>query len=482
MPWLAPVSEDRRLGLLGLGCLAMAVVIAIAIVLPGSVIEINEGDPSDNPMTFIYDTGLSHLMFVIALATLIGLFFLCVMASRDLGSGRPAWLVLVGTAVLAAVFIPAYPAGSDDIYHNAADARTLWIHHENPFRVPPAAHNDSPIVEAVSSFRTISSRYGPLTYVAYGPPVLVAGGGVVENLLALKAYNALLLLVLTGLVGWAAAHVNPGREVQAMVIAGWNPLVLYEVVGNGHNDVLMMIFAVLGLGLLGKRDSLGLGSLGLSVAAKFVTAPLLPIALRWQWLNATPAIRRTMLRLGGLGLLLLPLLLLLFWGTVEHLADAYDIERTGRSVPALLVAILKRVELGDWNVVAGVVSWSLLGLLGLVAILRLSPTRSSLWAASFWLMVGLTVLWPGISQPWYALWFIPLGAVLAGSRAADFTVAASAAALLSYGVFPWIEGKSLYNLLYLSLVFALPALYVWCIGRFRLPIIRNVKESVGGAG
>jgi hypothetical protein len=88
-------------------------------------------------------------------------------------------------------------------------------------------------------------------------------------------------------------------------------------------------------------------------------------------------------------------------------------------------------------------------------------------------MVALTLLGPAISWSWYMLWYIPLGAVLAGTRESDFVVTASAAAVLTYAIFPWIEGRAFGNLFYLTLVPVLPALYVWCVEPFSLPSTRG---------
>src|SRR5205823_10504562 len=62
----------------------------------------------------------------------------------------------------------------------------------------------------------------------------------------------------------------------ALLLYAWNPLVLIETAGSGHNDAAMMTFALLGL-LLATRGRLlwGLAALVLSVLVKYLTALLL---------------------------------------------------------------------------------------------------------------------------------------------------------------------------------------------------------------
>ncbi|MFN8559339.1 MAG: hypothetical protein U0531_19045 [Dehalococcoidia bacterium] len=64
-----------------------------------------------------------------------------------------------------------YPPTAVDLFHNQADARTLWVHGANPLIVPPSAH-DYPIG---ISWANQPSPYGPIWNLLTVVPARLAG-------------------------------------------------------------------------------------------------------------------------------------------------------------------------------------------------------------------------------------------------------------------------------------------------------------------
>jgi len=80
----------------------------------------------------------------------------------------------------------------------------------------------------------------------------------------------------------AAADTSAGKIGAAVLCFGWNPLVLWETAGNGHNDSLMMMFALLAiLCLLSEVWPLAFTFLACSVLVKYVSLVLLPVFIVW---------------------------------------------------------------------------------------------------------------------------------------------------------------------------------------------------------
>src|SRR6266571_2567709 len=74
----------------------------------------------------------------------------------------------------------------------------------------------------------------------------------------------------------------PRHQAAAAVCFGWNPLVIWEIGGNGHNDIVMMFFVLLAiLLLLSKRWPLAFPALACSVLVKYASAILFPILVLW---------------------------------------------------------------------------------------------------------------------------------------------------------------------------------------------------------
>jgi hypothetical protein len=104
--------------------------------------------------------------------------------------------------------------------------------------------------------------------------------------------NALAFLV-AGLLLYRTARGDPGRELRAVLLWTANPLLLFELVGGAHNDVLAIVFAVAGLAVFARRPRPGLGRcllagalIGAGAAVKVNVAiagggPLLVLLSEW---------------------------------------------------------------------------------------------------------------------------------------------------------------------------------------------------------
>ena len=106
-----------------------------------------------------------------------------------------------------------------------------------------------------------------------------------RTLVALKVFNLLLIGVTAGAVAW---YQRDGRQrwLAAFLFAA-NPLVLFEGIGNGHNDVLLTVFVVTAMLALQRKSPMAGPLLALSALVKLYTVALAPIfivvAIRQGW-------------------------------------------------------------------------------------------------------------------------------------------------------------------------------------------------------
>ena len=119
------------------------------------------------------------------------------------------------------------------------------------------------------------SPYGPLGIVVDAIPALIAGSSLLLNLVMTKALFAICLMAEAEVVRRIMLQINPRAALSAMLLVAWNPLLLFEVVANGHNDIAMILLASLALLAL-SSNYLVLGvSLGAaSMLIKYGSAPL----------------------------------------------------------------------------------------------------------------------------------------------------------------------------------------------------------------
>ncbi len=197
---------------------------------------------------------------------------------------KAAVALLVLGPMLVNLFL--YPVGALDAFNYLVELKLTYGYGENPYLVTFAAYPDDPF--ALPAFLVdVPLFYGPVWLLAYGLPAAVVGFGSIVTLLgAVKLFN-LVLLLLTGVV---ILRASPGhREWLGVYLFLANPLVVFEVIGNAHNDVLMTLLLVCALAAFARKSVAAGPLLALSTLVKFFVAPLAPVLLvaairdRWGW-------------------------------------------------------------------------------------------------------------------------------------------------------------------------------------------------------
>ncbi|GAA2530730.1 polyprenol phosphomannose-dependent alpha 1,6 mannosyltransferase MptB [Pilimelia columellifera] len=217
---------------------------------------------------------------------LVGLILLTVAWWQGLrgvpGLGWAASTVALWSAPLLA----ATPYGSRDLYSYACQGAGLAAGRD-PYAEGPAAM-PCPWLGSVSNiWRETPAPYGPLFVLLAGLAVTV--GGVLWASVAVLKLAAVIGVVMTG-VGVPMAARRRGLDPSAafwLILAC--PLAPLHLIGGGHNDALMIGFAVLGIAVIlaapdGGRRRLWLllaggALLGAAVMVKATAGVLLPFAV-----------------------------------------------------------------------------------------------------------------------------------------------------------------------------------------------------------
>lgn len=225
-----------------------------------------------SPGGFIAFVGVFALLFL-----LLGLAWRQVYTLDD-----PAtlWLVLGFGALFALTMTFVYPITSADIFDYVDQSIIMVQYHANPVFTPPSAFPNDPLMPLSSIWRTSGSPYGPLAIVFDAVPTLFVGRNLLANLILLKLLFSAMAIAEAYLVYEIARPIAPRHAVSGALLVAWNPFVIFDISANGHNDIIMMFFALLGI-LSVTRGELTLGPLLLaaSVFTKYATAPLFPLFL-----------------------------------------------------------------------------------------------------------------------------------------------------------------------------------------------------------
>lgn len=223
---------------------------------------------------------------VAGFATFIGWFsllFVLVLAAASLArtvEHDAVPLVLGVGAVLAATLVFVYPITANDLYSYVESSWIMVFHHQNPVYVTPSSYPTDPASPLTGEWSTFGSPYGPIGMIVNALPVLLTGPHLLLNLLGEKVLYSLTLLADAYLVGRILQRLRPDFVVAGVVLVAWNPLLLFETAANGHNDVLMMFFALLGmLAVVDEQPVLGTVLLVASALVKYATLVLLPLVV-----------------------------------------------------------------------------------------------------------------------------------------------------------------------------------------------------------
>jgi hypothetical protein len=332
------------------------------------------------------------------------------------GDLRHGGLTVLWVALAARVaLLPVTPTLSGDLYRYVWEGRVV-AHGLDPYHLSPRHPALAPLRDD-----TVYPRVNHPELATIYPPLAIGGFALVARLSgapwAMKLWVVVHdLAVVLALLAWMRAR---GAPATAVIAYAWNPLVLVEYAGSGHNDPTALVWLVLAFLWMERRPTLS--ALALATGALVKLAPLLALPFlirRWPW-------RARLIAVAVLGAGLA-----LFWaetrGADSGLTAYWRAWRNNDLVfHALLAATggFERARGAALLIVAAVGAWAWWRGRGAEDATRLS-TRASF-------LVG------PVAHPWYLGWvllFEPLG------PSAPW-VLLSLTAVLSYGVLaPPLEG------------------------------------------
>ncbi|HEY1389742.1 MAG TPA: glycosyltransferase 87 family protein [Ktedonobacterales bacterium] len=451
---------------------------------------------SDNP-NVINDMGritgysaIAAFGFVLAIVLLFGSQFFALIAAgrvKQLAGGERLdrlvrWSVIGFPLIFALIMIWMQPVTTTDLYGYVARGY-LQVHvHANPM-VTKAS-----LLPGGLSVDRPEAPYGPVWLLITALVALVSGENLFLNMLIFKLIAAASAIAAFLLVDWLARRLYPARRLRILVLFAWSPLLLFETIGNGHNDILMMV-CVLGafLCMLHGRARTAFMLLVLGALVKYVSAVFVPLWLVYELRhlaakrNAAPAApggdseeahrgegsvfaratRATIQAVGEvdkgaafhllasvtvIGLVMVVAFYAPYWdglatftGLGQQLRPLYY----NGSIVGIIAAPLRMfVPSSQWPALdktVRLVFYSLFGLYALFQIRRLWSLRDQsdlrdVITASAKLTFAALVLITFWFQPWYVIWLLPLAPLAIEPFVRRQGIMLALGALLTYAV------------------------------------------------
>ncbi|MCL5960646.1 MAG: hypothetical protein M1358_15305, partial [Chloroflexi bacterium] len=370
------------------------------------------------------DQGFANLViFVGSLAFLFLIYGSVLLCLRRTSLVKRAGLrqILIFTALFS---VPLWLMGgllSGDIFSYVFYAKMIAVYHANPLVFIPSDFVGDSFLQWVA-WKDTQSVYGPAWLLLSTLMSYASGDDIVTHVLVFKASAIVFHLANTILIWVILGRVNPERRVFGTLLYAWNPLVLIEFAGSGHNDAMMVFFLLLTvLSYTHRAKRLGWIWLAIAVVTKSAALIFVPAYAILLLRDHAELRRRAIVVAEGLGIILalVAIFYVPFWvgpQVVQYYLSLPPFRGYTNSVGEVIYLGLQRL-LAAWPRTAGPnvpeISDNLVKLGGALVFLiffasktftvkSISETISS-WASVlfFYLVVFVAWFWP-----WYVVWLV----------------------------------------------------------------------------
>jgi len=383
-------------------------------------------------------------------------------------TGTRRWLAIIlgFSALFAATLVIMYPIGATDIFDYVFYSRILVHYGQNPLAVPPINFRSDPFFYNVVWYKT-PSPYGPLWLLLTVPGSWLAGDDLAMNLLMMNALPAIFFLASAGVIALILKQSDPAHLLAGTLLFAWNPLVLFESAGNGHNGIIMMFFVLLAIYLLVRRQWLWvLPALVASVLIKYISAILILPFLIYCWRSQVGLKNkiRYLLLTSAISAAMAAVIVIPFFSIPTGLFDEanwYSLLAVPTLAFHVLSGLVGEKDAKMWIIASTSIIYLALYFLSLRYIpMEQNPRRLVLLCT--WLTAAYLIIACVYFQPWFIKWLVALGIWANHATVRRIILTFTASALASYVVsFYWVWywtvwDKTTTNSIFVAVIFGPP--------------------------
>jgi alpha-1,6-mannosyltransferase len=376
-------------------------------------------DPGPGGTTAVY------LQLVLYAAATLGLFGLYCWLLRLCKQGELRRLnvrvVALGLPMLfTGLFLLATPSLTIDTLSYISHGYISAELGQNPYEVPSRAVTKTPLGPELASYgwRPVHpvSPYGPV-WTQVEAAVVRAADDVGTQIVVMKLIAAVFSLASAVLIWIILGRVSPDHQMFGTIAYLWNPLIIVELAGEGHNDALMVFFTLLALALTVRGQTTGsIAAMSLGALTKYLPLIFFPLQIMYLWRTRTNV--RRLIRQLVMGTALSAGIAALTFAPVWTGAQTFaGVRMTGQlghtgSTQTVLAELLSRV--GLTSATSTIVSVVAVTTFAVFLVLKVRSVidarhllRASAWVAVFYVLLASPSYWP-----WYAVLPVALMALV----------------------------------------------------------------------
>jgi alpha-1,6-mannosyltransferase len=296
------------------------------------------------------------------------------------------WVILAFSLAFRLITVFSTPTLSDDVYRYAWEGY-LQTQGINPYVWAPDA------TELIRHRNAVWYSVNNKNVAAIYPPLSQAFNALTFSLSGSIWGFKFLLLILDGVVIWGILRLLGLRaqNLNHVVFYAWNPLIVTEISGSGHNDALVVVLLLWStICCLTNRPIQSILLLGASILSKLYPILMVPFFFKrvaprhWLWL---------------------PLVLMLGYTPYiragSHLFTALSYYKEKWRFNGFLFGTLTQALSSE------VVAQRMVVVVVLLLIALSLVKSTDLLRQQYWLLSGMLLLAPTLF-PWYLAWIIPL--------------------------------------------------------------------------
>lgn len=414
---------------------------------------------------FLLHKGLNIIpTFLFVLVSLITFYYYFKSLKENISARKTIFFALVFQSI---VFF-SYPILSTDIFSYIMTSRVSVAHNSNIWKVPPDHFPADPFLR-LSDWKTVPGIYGYADQFFYNATTLISVDNLFINLFLNKLLVFIFAILTLHIVKKILLDFFNDKDLLGIRLIFWNPLFLLEIIGAGHNDILMIFFMSLAYYFFLKKSYFLFGTIiALSVHTKIIPLFLLIFIvsdlLRAKKIKELFSLSIPLLIINSLFFYLMDLTPLEYlerlqyntninWQSVQSLAARFGVEAHG--IFTLIFGVFVLV------------------ILLLQFIKKINPVTSYISVISIYLLFITSAYWN-----WYALWILTFLPYISNKRIISGGIALTFTSLLAYPIY-WTSLRFDYQNIWWAVTILLFLFVIPIVGFIlKKPDISHIRNQI----